>query len=402
MRTRRSTVGHRCCFHPQAVRIAYVTETYPPEVNGVAMSVDRFVRGLRARGHSIDLVRPRQSHEPACDSRNEWRSPGIPIPIYRDLRVGLPLVSRLKRRWNKVRPELVHVATEGPLGWAAIRAARAGGLPVTSDFRTNFDQYSEHYRLGWMRSVAGAYLKHFHNSTDRTFVPTAATSKALTQRGFERTEVVGRGVDTEAFSPTHASARLRASWGADENTPVLLYVGRLAAEKNVPLAFNAYEAVRARIPGARFVVVGDGPLHKRLAREHPNAIFTGTQRGAALNEHYASADIFLFPSTTETFGNVTLEALASGLLVVAFRSGAAAVHIDDCTSGILVEPGDSQGFVAGACALAQQFGSLGLMRDGARRAGLAASWDAVINRFEFCLTDAAHAIEAPIAGPCPA
>jgi len=384
------------------VRISYVTETYPPEINGVALTVDRFVRGLRARGHAVDLVRPRQPHEQECDSRTEWRSPGIPIPMYRDLRVGLPLVSRLKKRWSASRPRLVHVATEGPLGWAAIRAARACGVPVTSDFRTNFDQYSEHYGFGWLRGMVGGYLKYFHNATDRTFVPTRAMRKMLMQQGFERTEVVGRGVDAESFSPLHASAKLRASWGADEGTPVLLYVGRLASEKNVPLAFRAFEAVRARMPAARLVVVGDGPLREKLARAHPEAIFVGPQRGAALAQHYASADIFLFPSLTETFGNVTLEALASGLLVVAFRSGAAAVHIDDCISGILIEPGDEQGFIAGACAVAHQFDSLSMMRLSARRAGVAASWDTAINRFEFCLSDAAHAVEAPIAGSCPA
>jgi len=384
------------------VRLAYVTETYPPEINGVALTVDHFVRGLRARGHAVDLVRPRQPHESKCESRSEWRSPGIPIPMYRDLRIGLPLISRLAKRWSVSRPQLVHVATEGPLGWAAIRAARTLGVPVTSDFRTNFDQYSEHYRFGWLRGIVRGYLKHFHNATDRTFVPTSAVSEALTQQGFERTEVVGRGVDSDDFSPLHASEKLRATWRADERTPVLLYVGRLASEKNVPLAFRAFEAVRARLPGARFVVVGDGPMRRKLARTHPDAIFAGPQRGATLAEYYASADIFLFPSLTETFGNVTLEALASGLLVVAFRSGAAAVHIDDCTSGLLVEPGDEQGFIASACALAHQFRWLGMMRSGARRAGVAANWDTVINRFELCLSDAAHAIQVPIAGSCPA
>lgn len=384
------------------MRLAYVTETYPPEINGVALTADRFVCGLRARGHSVDLIRPRQSHEPNSDTNNELRTPGIAIPMYRDLRVGLPLVSPLKRRWTSARPDLVHVATEGPLGWAAIRAARSISLPVTSDFRTNFDQYSEHYGLGWLRGVVSGYLKHFHNATDRTFVPTPAAAKALTQQGFVRTEVVGRGVDVENFSPLHASEKLRASWGAGADTPVLLYVGRLASEKNVPLAFRAFEAVRSRLPKARFVVVGDGPLREKLARAHPDAIFAGSKRGAVLAEYYASADIFVFPSLTETFGNVTLEALASGLLVAAYRSGAAAVHIDDCASGLLAEPGDEQGFIASVCALAQQFRWLEHMRVGARRAAVAATWDAVINRFEFCLTDAAHAIEAPIAGSCPA
>jgi glycosyltransferase involved in cell wall biosynthesis len=170
----------------------------------------------------------------------------------------------------------------------------------------------------------------------------------------------------------------------------------------VPLAFRAFDAVRARVPAARMVVVGEGPLRARLQRETPDAVFVGPQTGAALAEHYASADIFLFPSTTETFGNVTLEALASGLLVVAFRSGAAAVHIDDCASGVLVDGGDDQGFIAGACALAQQYRWLTPMRQSARDAALLASWESVMARFESSLADAAHAVETPLAGSCPA
>ena len=384
------------------MRIAYITETYPPEINGVSLTVERFVRGLRSRGHTVDLVRPRQRHESRRNDSFEWRVPGLPIPMYQDLRIGLPLVSQLRKRWSAVRPDLVHVATEGPLGWAGIRAGRAVGVPVTSDFRTNFDQYSDHYGFSWLRGLVSGYLKHFHNATDRTFAPTPAMRNALTDNGFERVEVVGRGVDAENFAPARTSSKLRDQWGAKQDAPVLLYVGRIAAEKNVPLAFRAFEAVRARIPAARFVIVGDGPLREKLAGAHPDAIFVGPQSGSALAEHYASADIFLFPSLTETFGNVTLEALASGLLVVAFRSGAAAVHISDCTSGILIDPDDSQEFIAGACALAHQFRWLGMMRSEARRAGLAASWDAVINRFEFCLSDAVNAIETPVAESCPA
>ncbi|MEO8188329.1 MAG: glycosyltransferase, partial [Burkholderiaceae bacterium] len=141
------------------MRLAYVTETFPPEINGVALTAERFVRGLRARGHSIDLVRPKQPHEPHLDTSGELRSPGIPIPMYRDLRMGVPQISRLAKRWRHWRPDLVHVATEGPLGWAAIRAARVNRIPVTSDFRTNFDLYSEHYGFGWLRGIVGGYLK---------------------------------------------------------------------------------------------------------------------------------------------------------------------------------------------------------------------------------------------------
>ena len=162
----------------------------------------------------IDLVRPKQPHETHLDTSSELRSPGVPIPMYRDLRIGLPHSSRLAKRWRHSRPDLVHVATEGPLGWAAIRAARANGIPVTSDFRTNFDLYSEHYGFGWLRGIVGGYLKHFHNSTDRTFVPTSAVSNALTQQGYQRTEVVGRGVDAESLFACTSPARNYAPAGA--------------------------------------------------------------------------------------------------------------------------------------------------------------------------------------------
>ncbi|HET9023218.1 MAG TPA: glycosyltransferase family 1 protein [Burkholderiaceae bacterium] len=384
------------------MHIAYVTETYPPELNGVALTVARLVRGLRARGHAVQLIRPRQSGEAERDSEDEWRAPGIPIPMYTALRIGMPVVGGLAERWSRRRPDLVHVATEGPLGWAAVRAARLAGIPVTSDFRTNFDEYSAHYGFGWMSGAVRAYLRYFHNATDRTLVPTPSVRLALARKGYERLDVIGRGVDCQLFSPAWRSETLRAAWGVADGAPVLLYVGRLASEKNVPLAFRAYEAVRARVPGARMVVVGDGPLRGRLQQQSPDAIFVGQKSGNALAQHYASADIFLFPSSTETFGNVTLEALASALLVVAFRSGAAALHIEDCASGVLVDSGDEQGFIAGACALAQQFRWLGPMRRSARDSALQATWDAVLARFETFLVAAANAVEAPLAGSCPA
>ena len=393
--------GHWPCFGKR-MHIAYVTETFPPELNGVAMSVARVIAGLRARGHAIDLVRPRQPGESACNVPTEWRTPGLPIPVYRDLRIGLPLVRRLKQRWRQSQPDVVHVATEGPLGWAAIRAARAIGVPVSSDFRTDFESYSAHYGFGWCRAVVAGYMRVFHNATDRTFVPTPQMRARLSAQGYQRLSVIGRGVDSSRYSPAHRNAELRASWGAGPADPVVLYVGRLASEKNVPLVFKAFTSMKQRAPRARLVVVGEGPMRSRLERAYPEAIFTGQRSGAVLAEHYSSADIFLFPSLTDTFGNVTLEALASGLAVVAFRTAAAEVHITDCTSGVLAEPGDEQDFIAGACAAVQQFPRLAPMRAAARSAAMGASWEAIVGRFEACLKDTVHAVEAHLAGSCTA
>ncbi|MCW7536325.1 glycosyltransferase family 1 protein [Aquabacterium sp. A7-Y] len=376
------------------MRIAYITETYPPELNGVALTVERSVGHLRDASHEVELVRPRQPHEAPRDDREEWRTAGLPIPMYRDLRFGLALGRTLKQRWERSRPQLVHVATPGPLGWAAVRAARSLRLAVTSDFRTNFHQYSHYYGLGWCESLVCGYLRRLHNGAHRTFVPTYAVRRGLARQGFERLAVVGRGVDTERFSPEQRSQALRRQWGAGRTTPVVLYVGRLAAEKNVPLALQAFEAIRARQPHAQMVVVGDGPMRRRWENAFPAARFVGPLRGAELAEHYASSDIFLFPSLSDTFGNVVLEAMASGLAVVSYDCGAAGEHLEDGESGLLVRPGHEASFVTAACSLAAQLPQLRWMREAARRTALEATWRSVLTRFEAHLLDAAHAMEA--------
>jgi len=370
------------------VRIAYVTETYPPELNGVSLTVERSVRQLRQRGHRVEVIRPRQAGDAAQPGPDEFLTRGCPIPMYPALRFGVCSSAALRRRFEQSQPQIVHIATEGPLGWAALRAAQALSLPVSSDFRTNFHQYSGYYGLGWFSPVVMDCLRRFHNQTQRTFVPTEATRRALVSAGFERLEVVGRGVDTAQFTPEKRSAALRAEWGAEAG-PVLLYVGRLAAEKNVGLALCAFEAARLRMPGTTMVVVGDGPKRRRLEAEFPAARFVGLQRGEALAQHYASADLFLFPSLSETFGNVTLEALASGLPVVAFDTAAAADHVDDCDNGLLAPVGDERAFVAAVCSLAWQYRHLGAVRAHARRAALKANWTDVLARFEGLLAETA-------------
>lgn len=369
-----------------AVHIAFVTETYPPELNGVSATVARAVDWLRARGHFVQLIRPRQRGEPQRDEADEWRVAGLALPMYRDLRMGLPVPGGLDRRWRTTRPDVIHVATEGPLGWAACRSGRRLGVPVTSDLRTHFDLYSNYYGLGFMRGLVAAYLRNFHNATDCTFVPTDALAASLHERGFERLSVVGRGVDAERFTPAQRSEALRQTWGAAPCDPVLLHVGRLAAEKNIPLVLRAFTSIQTLYPRARLVMVGAGPLRETLERTAPpNVVLSGELRGQELAEHYASSDIFLFPSLTETFGNVTLEALASGLVVVAFNIAAASVHITHGVGGFVAEPGNESEFVDLAHRAVGDLHQLAPMRQAARRAGLSASWNSILVRFEHVL-----------------
>jgi glycosyltransferase involved in cell wall biosynthesis len=311
--------------------------------------------------------------------------------MYRDLRMGLAFASTVRRRLEAFEPDLVHVATQGPLGRAAVAAARALSLPVTSDFRTNFHAYCGHYGLRAASRLVLGYLRAFHNRTMATFVPCRALREELAAQGFERTEVSGRGVDTNLFTPRRRSDELREFWGATRDTPVLLHVGRLAAEKNVALALRAFLVVNLLHPRACMVVVGDGPQRAQVEAEYPVVHFARALHGESLAIHYASADLFLFPSLTETFGNVTLEAMAAGLGVVAFDAAAAGELIRDGDNGLLATPGDSNGFIDAACRALSPDVDLPRLRCRARESTLGASWDAILRAFERRLGEVACA-----------
>jgi len=378
----------------RSLRIAVVTETYPPEVNGVSLTIARFVEGLRARDHQIQLVRPRQARGEqagSSDGFQEVLTRGVAIPRYPDLRMGLPAKRALEELWTLRRPDVVHVVTEGPLGWSALRAALKLRIPVVSDFRTNFHAYSGHYGIGWLRKPILGYLRKFHNRTLCTMVPTEAMRAELAVTGFRRLRVVARGVDTALFDPARRSDALRASWGAGPGVPVLLHVGRLAPEKNLGTLLAAYAAVRARVPGARLVLVGDGPERHDIKARCPEAMFAGMRRGEDLAAHYASGDVFLFPSLTETYGNVTVEALASGLAVVAYDYAAAAARIRHGSNGLLVPLGDGEAFCVQAAALAGAPARVRELGVAARRDALVHDWERVVGQLEAVLEAAASA-----------
>lgn len=373
------------------LRVALVTETYPPEVNGVAATVSRVVQGLGQHGHTVELIRPQQGvHDRSRSTAvlEELLVRGCPIPRYPQLRMGVPATGRLIRRWTLQRPDVVHLATEGPLGWSALRAALRLQLPVVSEFRTQFAAYSSHYGLAWLQRPITAWLRHFHNRTACTMVPTEALRRALMQDGFERLSVVARGVDTQLFDPARRSTELRRHWGVGDSDIVALCVGRLAPEKNLGLLIRAFEALQARAPSAQLVLVGDGPQREALMQQCPRAVMAGVRRGEDLAAHYASADVFLFPSTTETFGNVVPEAMASGLAVLAYDYAAARQLVRHGSSGLLAPLGDEEAF----CESARQLGASPAWRAAlaqqARSAVSTLGWSGIVTQIERVYLDA--------------
>ena len=327
------------------MRYGIVTETYPPEVNGVALTVQGLEHGLRERGHAVDVVRPRQRDDEAA-SPHALLVRSANLPRYPGLKFGLPAPRLLHAHWRQARPDALYVATEGPLGWSALRVARRLGIPAATGFHTRFDDYVRSYGAPWLQGTALRWMRHFHNSAQATLVPTRELQAFLEGAGFRNVVRLPRAVDTQAFHPDTRDDALRARWGLDARGLAVIHVGRIAPEKNLSLAVRAFRELQRIRPEARFAWVGDGPAREVLQRENPDFIFCGIQRGEALARHFASGDLFLFPSRSETFGNVTLEALASGVPTIAFDYGAARETLRDGVHGAAIADGDEAGFIA--------------------------------------------------------
>lgn len=359
------------------MRIEFVTDTFAPDVNGVAMTLGRLVAGLRERGHLVHVWHTAERQEES----GETSLPSISLPGYKQVRLGLPGRLKLLRRWRRKAPDVVYVATESLLGLSAIKAAAMLRIPVAAGFHTNFDEYLEQYHLPKLKGTAMSYLRKVHNQADCTFAPSREVVAKLETEGFRDVHLLGRGVDAFLFNPSRRDAALRADWGAGETDPVLLMVGRLAAEKNLELGIRAFHRILEHFPTARCVVVGDGPLGESLAQKHPEVIFAGVRREMDLARHYASADVLLFPSQTETFGNVLLEGMASGLSTVSFDYAAAALHVRSGENGRKAALGDDPGFITHSLAAAADSMG-GALRKEARESVLTMDWGQVVMAFE--------------------
>ncbi|WP_396615292.1 glycosyltransferase family 4 protein [Lysobacter soli] len=379
------------------MRYAIVSETYPPEINGVALTVQGLEQGLRARGHDVQLVRPRQSPQDIA-ATHEVLVRGAPLPRYPGLRLGLPATSRLIQTWTQARPDAVYVATEGPLGWSALRAARRLGIPAASGFHTRFDEYMRDYGLPFLAGAALAWMRRFHNAADATLVPTRELVDFLVAQRFRNVVRLPRAVDTRLFDPCRRDDSLRAQWHVGERTLLAIYVGRIAAEKNLDLAVRAFRQIQNVRPDARFVWIGDGPARAKLEHDNPDFIFCGVQRDEALARHFASGDLFVFPSLSETFGNVTLEALASGVPTVAFDYGAAREYLRDGVHGAAVAPNDEAGFIARCVRIAADDAMRETMRDAARQAVIALRPEQVSTDFDALLQQLVDARRERAAG----
>ncbi len=362
------------------MKLTIVTDTYAPQINGVARTLERLVRGLRENGNQVDVIRPTKinAEEEGLGVRS------FQLPGYDGIHVGYSTIAKLQARWKKDRPDIIYVATQWALGSSAISAARALQIPIVSGFHTNFEQYLSYYHLSGLEPFARAYLRYINSRVQKTYARSIDSRDALLAEGFESVDLLPHAVDTRLFSPEKRSLELRKEWGVDENAIVGIYVGRIAAEKNLSLLVKAYQRIKELHPNFQAVWVGDGPKRAELENEHKDFIFAGPRFDEDLAQHYASADVFLFPSTTETLGNVVPEAMASGLMTVAYDYAAARQHIHHGVNGFKAAFNQEDEFLA-CCVHAVDQRHWPEVRKNAREAMLGVSWERVVNDFETSL-----------------
>jgi glycosyltransferase involved in cell wall biosynthesis len=319
-----------------SLKITLVTETFPPEINGVALTLEKLHNFLSISGHQPSVIRPRRFSE----TRKPELVQGFPIPMYPKLRFGIGSPLRLYQTIKSKMPDIIHLATEGPLGLACLGIAKSLRIPVVSSFHTNFDLYANDYKMGFLSSGISHYLRWFHNQTEATFAPSNACMERLQALGYKNTKIWTRGVDTSLFNPIQKDLNFKSKIGLSETDILLLYVGRLAPEKNIGSLLETFKKARSTLnkqgKNLFLALVGTGPLVGQSDLEKTNGIILpGELRGNHLAQWYASADIFVFPSTSETFGNVILEAQASGLPVLCLNSQATQERICNHHDGIL-------------------------------------------------------------------
>ena len=327
------------------LRLALFTDSYVPQLNGVALLLGRLVDAVRARGGRVRVYTT--SDPGGAEAYDVRRWPSLAFWAYPEHRLALPTQPRVRRELRAWQPTLVHAASPFGMGLAARAAARALGVPFVTSYHTNWSAYSSFYRLGALEGLAWRYLRWFHNGAVRTYCPTRAIERELAMHGFRHTAIWSRGVDVKRFSPAFRSRALRERLGVSDDTVLAIYVGRLGAEKGLGVALAGMHAVMQSAPGrVQCAIAGDGPYEAEARRlAPPGTLFVGRLTGQALSEFYASADIFVFPSATDTFGNVLLEAMASGLPVVGADVGPTRELLAEHT-GVTFAPDDAQAFAA--------------------------------------------------------
>lgn len=362
------------------MKIALFTDTFLPQVNGVSLTLQRLVAHLHSKGISTHVFAPETSKADFyADHLHRFAS--LPFFLYPECRVAIPNFVSIRQVILDFQPDLIHIATPFNMGLCGLYFSKKYGIPVIASHHTHFDRYLQYYRLGFLSPWIWKYLRWFHATCHTVLVPSAETKRELLQHGFPRVDLWRRGVDADLFHPEKKNQHFRRQYRIHEKY-ICLYVGRLAPEKDLDILVevikNMAEPFRSEI---HWVIVGDGPMLMHLKEAGlPRTTFTGYLNGKALAEAYANADLFVFPSSTETFGNVVLEALASGTPAIGTQSGGVQEIIQDGVTGYLCPPRSSRHIMEAITEALSQPHLLQQMSQNARRYALTQSWESILDQ----------------------
>ena len=375
------------------VRIALFSEVYWPMVSGVGVTLLRLTDALEARGHAVRAYSATYALPEGVSDRPEvHRSPSVPFFLYPDVQWAFPRLREVVDDLAAFRPDIVHVATEFSLGIAGLKAARQLDLPLIASAHTDYDQYAARYGVPWALRAGWHYLRWFYGQAHRVLCPSRIYEEAVHRHGVTHTGIWSRGVDPGVFAASWRSEAYRAAFGLGPEDLLVTYIGRIAREKNLGLLLEAWETLAPVRGAGQLVLVGRGPLEEEIRRrEIPGVHVTGLLQGAALSAAYASADVFAFPSATETFGNSLLEAMGSGLPSLVAASGGVLEFTEHGRNAWLVEPDSAPAIVAGLRRLLTDVELRRRLGAGALATARARDWGSVYDQL---LADYQQAIDA--------
>jgi len=365
------------------MRVALFTDTYVPEVNGVAKALGRWAAFLESQGIPCKVFAPTAETRLPAEASSVERLFSVPFLLYPDCKFALPNPLNMKKALREFRPTLIHVATPFNIGFYGTHYARKHGIPIVASYHTHFDQYLAYYKLQWMEPVLMKYMSWFHADCRKVYVPSRSALEHLKTKGFPEMEIWSRGISTEQFRPDVDREAVLRSFGVSPDKFVVLYVGRLAAEKSIDVLLESFRAMpEAERADMELVVAGDGPLLQELREtvgpEEPIRLL-GFVQGRRLSELYAASDVFLFPSATETFGNVVLESMACGTPVIGADAGGVGDIVRHCETGWLCPPRDAAAFTAALAALKADAGLRARLGAAGLEYARSQSWDRIFH-----------------------
>lgn len=325
------------------MRVVHFAGTMRLGQDGVTRVLYRYSEAMKRRGIEHLFVSPVIPEDGDCDSPIVQVN-SVHFPLYPDYRLALSPGKTITETLNYFQPDILHIHSPCTLGYAAIRYAKLRGIPTIATYHTHFPIYAKYYNLSFLENIGWSYLRKLYNSCDTVLIPSTCILQELRARGFQTCRYLPHGVDTSLFRPAFRSYQWRNQLGASQNDVILLFVGRLVWEKGLDILAGVFERINREIPQARLVIAGDGPAKRELRKRIPKAVFLGHVSGVDLSTTYASSDIFVFPSVTETFGNVTLEAMSSGLVPVCAAGSAATDMVISSVTGELCLQNDIHDF----------------------------------------------------------